>query len=133
MILRKLWLALASIRNYDRIPRLPRMLAGEYQTMTRQEREVLARLGARDPIGIKVAMRRYGVSTIEELAAVLEHQQPRRRVGHRLWLAIGRVVGGQPYQPHAEEIRKLARQKQNRQQVEIEQRIKNTVKEFNDV
>jgi hypothetical protein len=128
MILRKLWIAFITIRNYDRIPKLPRgMLATNYEKIARPERGVLARLGARDPIGVKVAMRRHGVETIEELTAILEHQQPRRRVGERLWLALGRIIGGKPYDPNAREIRALARHKIDPRQAAIEQRIKSTI------
>lgn len=132
-MIRKLWYALASIRNYDRIPKLPRgMLATEYDPadLARPEREILARLGARDPRGIQIAMRRYDVKTLEELRAVLEHQRPRRRIWHRLLMALARLAGGHTREVHADEIRKLARRKPNSQAAIVEQRIKNIQKEL---
>lgn len=130
-MLKKLWLTIASIRNYDRIPKLPRgMLATKYTKLTQKEREVLARLGARDPVGIKVAMRRYKVKSIDELMTLLEHQQPKRRVGERWWLALGRLMGGYGYDPHASAIAAEARRSQRPKQVILEDRLKSAVKAF---
>lgn len=101
----KFFLWLWRIKNYDKIPKLPRgMLASEYEHISRDEARVLAKLGARDPAGIKRAMKRYKVSTIEELVALLEIELPRRNMLHKIRMGLGRLVGGYDYQPHAREI-----------------------------
>lgn len=131
-MIRKLWQALAAIRNADRIPKLPRdMLASKYETIDKAERRVLARLGARDPAGIKVALRRYGVSSIPELMQLLEHQKPRRNIGKRIRQALGRLVGGYDHDPHREEILRDERaRRRSNQHIEIEQRVKRTAQSF---
>lgn len=125
------------ILNRNRIPPLPRgMLAAEYTAdeMTPEVRRVLARIGARDPQGVKVAMRRAGAETLEELVQQLEHFKPERNAGDRFSLGIGRVLGGFDHDPHAEELRRWQhRREKSTQQKEIEQRVIRTRKAFKEV
>lgn len=122
------------IFNRNRIPPLPRgMLASRYDPleMTAEERRVLARLGARDPMGIKLAMKRANVTTINELVAHLEHHQPKRNAEDRLLRSLGKARGGTPYHPHQRAVLAGARQsKQMRDSKEIEARVKRNRKAF---
>lgn len=130
-MIRNLWRTLAAIRNADRIPKLPRgMLATHYEHLTRQDREVLARLGARDPIGIKVAMKRYKVTSVEELLKLLEHQQPRRKIFYRIRQAVGRLLGGYANDPHREAILRDERARRAAKNIELEQRVKSVSDTF---
>jgi hypothetical protein len=109
-MLNKLWWAFGRIFWRDQIPKLPRgMLASEYKQVTEDERRVMARMGTRDPVGVKRAMRLYGAKTAQELIEMLDHQQPTRNIRHRIWLGIGRLVGGEEKHPHQEEILEDAR------------------------
>ncbi len=130
-MLRNLWFALLAIRNRDRIPKLPRgMLATHYEagSLTRKEREIMARLGTRDRQGIKAAMKRHKVKTPDALLELLEHQKPRRRFLYRLKMALGRLAGGYSKPPHIKEI-KAVFQPRNR---EIEDRLKQIVRSYDE-
>ncbi len=122
------------ILNRDRIPKLPRgMLAAAYTAdeLTPEIRRVLARIGARDPQGVQVAMRRAGAETLEELMTHLEHFKPERDVSNRFTLGIGRMIGGLDHDPHAEDLRHLHHQRgKSSQQKDIEQRVIRTRKVF---
>jgi hypothetical protein len=97
---------LLTIRNYERIPKLPRgMLRGRYEQLSRDEDRVLARFGARDPVGVRVAMRRHGVSSVDDLVEQLEHYSPARRIMRRIARALTRGSYSRP--PHQEEVRRL--------------------------
>lgn len=121
----KIWITFIMIYNASRIPKLPRMLAGRYEHIPRETVDVMRRLGCRDPRGVQVAMKRYGVSTIKELVEILEYQKPRRNIVHRFSLAIARIVGGTPEKPHrAEIIASMGIRKRNQGIVEIRQRVK---------
>ncbi len=82
------------------------MLATKYDELdvTANEWRVLHRIGARDPVGIKRAMKKYNVDNIPDLVSVLEHHQPQRKTLQRLLTALGRVVGGYGYNPHKQEF-----------------------------
>jgi hypothetical protein len=101
------WRVIGRFFNYDFIPRLPHIYAVEFDPaeLTDDERRALARLGARDPRGLRLAMKRYGVDNLPDLIAVLEHHQPKRRIWHRLAMGLGRLSGGVPYDPHGEEMK----------------------------
>jgi hypothetical protein len=126
----KLWWAFGHIFWRDQIPKLPRgMLASEYKTVTEDERRVMARMGTRDPIGVKRAMRLYGAKTAQELIEMLDHQQPKRNIIRRIWLGIGRLAGGEEKHPHQEEILQDARQAKKLQAAsEIRDRLKSITK-----
>lgn len=87
----------------------------------------MARLGARDPKGVKAAMRRYGVSTVQELVDLLEHYKPKRNIGHRLRVGLGRLFGGTDHDPHAEAIRRAMR-KPTPAQKDVQQRVKRAIR-----
>lgn len=133
----KLWRTFAYIRNKDRIPKLPRgMLASKYESesLERQDLRVLARLGARDPRGIKVAMRRWGVTTLEALVARLEHYEAQRNIANRVKLAIGRLFGGYQSDPHrAEIIRDERRRKKSLMHIQVEERLKAARRAYHDI
>ena len=121
----KIWRTFFMIYNASRIPRLPRMLASDYETIPRDVVDVMRRLGCRDPRGVRAAMKRYGVNTIPELVEILEYQNAKRHVKNRFWLAVGRVVGGMDEIPHKSEIIASTRKnKRNQGIVEIRQRVK---------
>lgn len=124
-MLLKIWRTFFMIYNASRIPRLPRMLASDYEVIPRDVVDVMRRLGCRDPRGVRAAMKRYGVNTIPELVEILEYQKAKRNVKNRFWLAIGRVVGGTDEIPHTSEIIASTRQNaRNRGIVEIRKRVK---------
>lgn len=127
-MLSKFYRLLWFIHNREYIPKLPRgMLASKYDEMdlTRDEWRVLDRIGARDPAGIKRAMKQHKVDNIQDLIAVLEHHKPRRRIRERLNTAIGRVVGGYKYDPHADDVKRAFKQyRENEQYIKIKERIK---------
>lgn len=131
---RKIWKAFFMLTNRDRIPKLPRgMLATAYTAdeMTPEIRRVLARIGARDPQGVKVAMKRAGAETLEELVQSLEHYRPERHAVNRFRLGLGRLIGGYDHDPHEEDIKRLMnRREKSSQQKEIEQRVIRTRKAF---
>lgn len=128
----KFWRVLGMLFNRDYIPPLPRgMLATKYEDYTEDERRVMARHGARDPSGVKVAMRRAGVTTADELVNQLEHYSPARRIKERVHRAIGRVVGGTDHDPHEQEIRRVGsayHARQARATKDIADRVKATRK-----
>jgi len=104
------------------------MLASNYDEMevSRDEWRVLDRIGARDPAGIKRAMKRYKVDNIQDLIAVLEHHKPRRRFWERVNTAIGRVVGGYKHDPHAQEVKQAFKHYlENKENIKIRERMKN--------
>jgi hypothetical protein len=125
------------IINRDRIPPLPRgMLATRYDDIPADERRVLARMGARDPIGVRLAMKRHKAESIDDLVSKLEHYEAERRTKERINNAIGRLVGGTPYPPHQKEIlrdeRERAKAKKGDQK-EIEMRVRITRKAFKEI
>lgn len=129
---RRFWVAFAMIINRKHIPPLPRgMLASEYKTLDEDSRRVIARYGARDPKGVKLAMKKYGVQTVDELVAMLDHHRAKREVMHRLKVGFGRLVGGVDHDPYADQIRRLKRSdKKARATKEIQQRVKHASKVF---
>lgn len=121
----KIWITFIMIYNASRIPKLPRMLAGRYEHIPRETVDVMRRLGCRDPRGVQVAMKRYGVNTIPELVEILEYQKPKRNIRNRVKLAVGRLIGGMENIPHKSEIIASTRQNaRNQGIVEIKQRMK---------
>ncbi len=124
--------ALWRINNYDRIPKLPRgMLASEYKSIPRDEARVLARMGARCPAGVRVAMKRAGLQTAPDLARQLEHYTPTHRLRERLNLMVSHFFGAQPTPPHRTEIL-LAVRRSHRQAIDADtvERIKTMIKTF---
>jgi len=103
------------------------MLANRYDSdnVTRDEWRVLDRIGARDPAGIKRAMKRYKVDNIPDLVAVLEHHQPKRKSLHRLKRALGRLVGDYNYDPHAREVKQAFKYHiESQDNIRIKERIR---------
>lgn len=102
--------ALLRIRNYERIPKLPRgYLAGEYDVIDDHARRVLARFGARDPIGVQRALRKANADDVDQLVERLEHYTPKRRLGHRIVQMLGRINGGSQSPAHRQEIMQATR------------------------
>lgn len=123
-MINKIWFTFFRIFNRDRIPKLPRVFATRYDSIPGETRYVMRRLGCRDPRGVEIAMRRYGVATVQELIDLLEHQRPRRRVLHRLWLALARVVGDYDRPPHTDDIKRQSRMTARRRQaIQVAERI----------
>lgn len=134
-MLRWIWKSFFMILNRNHIPPLPRgMLATRYDEIPAAERRVIARMGARDVVGVKLAMKRHKAKNIPELVSKLEHYQAQRHVRERIDNAIGRIVGGTPYPPHQQEILRDARERaQSGQHKEIELRVKRTRKAFKEM
>ncbi len=126
-MLRKLYKTLWEITNRDNIPKLPRgMLATKYNEsdVSTEQWRVLHRIGARDPAGIKRAMKRHKVDNIPDLVALLEHHKPRHRFSIRLENAIGRVLGGHKRDPHADDVRRaFKKQFDDHEHIVIKERI----------
>ncbi len=122
-ILKVIWM----FKNRDHIPKLPRgMLATKFDVseLSDKERRVLARLGARDPNGIKRAIKKYGAKDIDDLILMLEIQEPKRNVLHRLKTALGRLAGGVDYIPHQRDIDAYFRAQKHPKSKELENRLK---------
>lgn len=103
------------------------MLASKYdvENVSRDEWRVLDRIGARDPAGIKRAMKKYKVDNIPDLVAVLEHHKPKHRFKQRLDTAIGRVVGGSKNDPHAKEVKRAFKYHlESQQYIKIKERMR---------
>ena len=93
------------LRNYERIPKLPRgMLASHYEALTEDEARVVARMGARDPASVRIAMKRADAANVDELVGQLEHYRARRHIGARANKMLDRFFHSTPYHPHREEI-----------------------------
>lgn len=109
-MLYKLSRLLWTLSNRDYIPKLPRgMLATKYEEteVSAQQWRVLDRIGARDPAGIKRAMKKYGVDNLDDLVAMLEHHKPKRHVRRRLMTALGRLApGSYTRDPHEKEVKR---------------------------
>lgn len=109
-MLYKLSQVLWMLSNRDYIPKLPRgMLATKYDenAVTSDQWRVLDRIGARDPAGIKRAMKKYQVDSLEDLVAVLEHHKPKRNFKRRLMTALGRLAPGSfPRDPHETDLKR---------------------------
>lgn len=126
-ILRAVW----ALRNYDRIPKLPRVLAGKYKSISSDDGRVLARLGARCPQGVKAAVRRAGARSAPELAGQLEHYRPDRRFLARVDRMIGRFFGALDYEPHREQLLQAARRsRRSDRDPETARHIKHVIEEF---
>jgi hypothetical protein len=131
MMLDKILRAFVLIMNRDRIPPLPRgMLASDYTALTSEERRVIARFGARDPNGVRIALKRAGVKTVDELVDQLDHYAPERRIAHRLNVGLGRLMGGFDRDPHRDQIVRETKRKTSKQQKDIEERVKRARKVF---
>jgi hypothetical protein len=103
-IFRVLTIALWRIRNYERIPRLPHGMLRNDEFFDGNDARVLARMGARDRAGIRLAMKRRRVHSIDELVGDLEHYRARRRVRHRLDVLAGRILKAKSHHPWRNEI-----------------------------
>lgn len=124
-LLKVLW----RIKNKERIPKLPRgMLATEYREITEDQRRIMARMGIRSPSGVNLALKRAKVKTTEELIALLKHHQPRRRMGEKLCLMIGRLFGSYGYDPHRSQLIKEA--KRSPADIALKTRVKDISKRF---
>jgi hypothetical protein len=124
---------LIRIRNYERIPKLPRgMLASAYDSVPEPARRAMARMGIRDVAGLKVAMRRAGVDNVDDLVANLAHHRAQRRIGRKLMLALTRMLGAVDYVPHRREILDAARRASSAPHTEILARMKRAKDMLND-
>lgn len=112
-MLNKLLNALWVIHNRNYIPPLPRgYYANPYDEddITPHQWRVLARIGARDGIGVQYALNKYKVHTVDELIQHLNHHSPTHQFKKRLRNALGRLVGGYDYDPHAKETKRAMKQ-----------------------
>lgn len=95
------------ISPFRRIPPLPRVYSSAYKSIDQDSARIMARYGIRSPSGIRAAMKKYKVSTVDDLVAQLEHHRVKRSIRKRLEWALKHLSGGTPYNPHAKEIRRL--------------------------
>lgn len=127
-LIKELW----RIKLRDRIPKLPRgMLATEYSEISEDERRIMARMGIRSPSGVKLAMKRAKVKSIEELVAQLKHHTPRRRAGEKLFKMFGRLFGSRGYDPHREALRRES--KRNSTDKALQVRVKEVSRRFYEI
>lgn len=110
------------ITNGERIPKLPRMYATEYTTLDPDSARIMMRYGIRSPSGLKLAMKRYKVTTIDDLVARLEHHRAQREIRRKLQQGLERLSTGTKSVPHQREIRKLVNLRG--QDRELQQRLK---------
>lgn len=103
-----LYRLLFMIRNSDHIPPLPSVYRSAYNVhdVSKKEWDVMIKMGARDPHGIRVVMRRHNIDSVEKLYDILEFYKAQRRPLARLQRALTRLSGGYKKDPHADEIRK---------------------------
>lgn len=125
-MLKGLLRALLHIRNYERIPKLPRgMLASEYKALSREDARVMARLGARSPSGVHIALQRAGVDRVEELMRGLKHYRPQRHIRRRWNRIVNRFLLASDDEPHRQDVLADARRDRRRgRHPEVEQRLK---------
>ena len=127
----KIILALWRLAKWERIPKLPRgMLSERYTALGSDQSRVLARLGARSPNGVRVALKRAKVGTIPELVDLLQHFTPRRRLLHKLDLMLTRITFSTPYHPHRRAILADQREEQRQAADPDRRRIKATARIF---
>ena len=109
-IIYNLYSTLLRILPYQRIPKLPRgMLSAEYLTFDEDTRRVIARLGSRDPRGVKVAMKKYDAETVDELVGKLEHHRVSREFHRRLNDLLCHWTNSTNYDPNGEALARDAR------------------------
>lgn len=96
-----------TIVNRRRIPPLPRLFTSAYKTIDDDAARVMARYGIRSPSGIRAAMKKHKVDTIDDLVAQLEHHRVKRNLKKRLEWGLERLSGGTAYNPHSTAIRRL--------------------------
>lgn len=130
MILGAILRMLLTIKNRDRIPRLPRgMLSTEYTTISRDDARVLARLGARSPSGVQIALKRAGATSVNELVQQLQHHRPRRNIRQRWSRALDRLLRASDKHPYRADVLSDARHARRRAaRSEVEQRLKDRIK-----
>lgn len=122
---------LLRLRMWERIPKLPRgMLSARYEQLGRDDRRVIARLGARDPRGVSVALKRAKAADVNELVSRLDHFTPRRRIMRRLNKMIDRLTYGTRAHPHGRQLMLDRRAARRSNDVEIMRRVKAAVELF---
>lgn len=103
----RLLLWLYKISNLRRIAPLPRVYTSAYNDIDQDAARVMARYGIRSPSGMRAAMKKHKVQTVDELVQRLEHHKVRRDLQKRLKGGLQRVSGGTPYNPHKKAIKRL--------------------------
>lgn len=89
------------MKRKDRLARLPRLLSSEYdsRTLNRDTIRLMNKTHVRSPEGVKVLMRRNGVSTVDELIEMLPHNYKRRDLRQRVHLWLQHLFGVTDYEP----------------------------------
>lgn len=123
---------LLRLRMWERIPKLPRgMLSARYEQIGREDRRVIARLGARDPRGVEVVLKRTKAADVNELVSRLDHFTPRRRVMRRLNKMIDRLTYGTRSHPHGRALMIDRRAARRSNDAEILRRVRAAAEMFN--
>lgn len=89
------------MKTRERLPRLPYQLANDYDRREVDENtaRVFARVGARSPEGVKLALKKWKVQDVDELIALLPHQNRRANWRRRFASWYTRITGQTPYEP----------------------------------
>lgn len=95
---------LLHLKPKEKLGRVPNMFATEFKSFSDSDARAMARLGIRSPSGLKSAMRKYRVNSVDDLIDRLDHHKPKRHVWRRLRNIFSRWAGGYDYVPHRQEI-----------------------------
>lgn len=117
-----IWISKITIRSM--IPPLPRMFSSHYDSIDPESERVMVRYGIRSPSGIKRAMKKYNVNTVDELAKVLEHHQAKRQIQKRFNDGMRRAIGGTANNPHRDQIRRAFSTRNRSEKEIIKERIR---------
>lgn len=98
---RKFYKMLFRVKTRQKLPRIPRMYANEFdrKDITLDDARVFARVGARSPEGVKMVMRALRLKTVDQLVALLPHRHYKPKVGERFRRWIQHVLGLTDYEP----------------------------------
>ena len=97
-MIRRAFCYIFRLKLRERLPRLPRMYATEYDrgAVSRAEEQLMRLSAARDPASASILARRQRMS-VDELARSLPIPRPRRRA--RILPALRRLAGTTAYDP----------------------------------
>lgn len=100
-IIRKFHKVLFGVKTKQRLPRIPRMYANEYDRpdVSFDEARVFARVGARSPEGVQMVLKKFRLKSIDELVALLPHRRYKPNAHARLRRWLQHVFGLYDYEP----------------------------------
>lgn len=94
--------------TWQKLPKVPRWYSTDFdhKGIDPDVARLMQMSHIRSPHVVKMLMRKYGVDSPRELAAVLPARRHHRRVGARLLALIRRAFGVTPYDPMVEIARR---------------------------